>query len=216
MRRYASADVPRAPGIRGRGASATQSRKGILMAKKRDRKGGSQKSKGDAPADGRGLRRHLRRLEKLLAEAAKKEGRARPQAGESAHPAAADRDRDGSGCGCRRPWHPIVDRPGRKGRSGEFDRRTRSGCRARKEDSRRSRQRKRRGPRRREVGARKSAASRQRRWKPTSPRRPPARYRQPSPSLGRHATCPRLAAGRAADPDRSLKLALRDGPPMLP
>ncbi len=45
------------------------------MAKKRDRKGGRQKSKGDAPTDGRGLRRHLRRLEKLLAEAAKKESR---------------------------------------------------------------------------------------------------------------------------------------------
>lgn len=45
------------------------------MAKKRDRKGGRQKSKGEAPTDGRGLRRHLRRLETLLTEAAKKEGR---------------------------------------------------------------------------------------------------------------------------------------------
>ncbi len=45
------------------------------MAKKRDRKGGRQKSKGEAPTDGRGLRRHLRRLETLLTEAAKKESR---------------------------------------------------------------------------------------------------------------------------------------------
>lgn len=45
------------------------------MAKKRDRKGNRPKAKRGATPDGRGLRRHLRLLEKLLAEASRKEGR---------------------------------------------------------------------------------------------------------------------------------------------
>lgn len=45
------------------------------MAKGRDRKSGGSAGKNEAAADGRGLRRHLRRLGKLLAEAVRKEGR---------------------------------------------------------------------------------------------------------------------------------------------
>jgi hypothetical protein len=45
------------------------------MAKKRDRKGNRPKAKRGATPDGRGLRRHLRLLEKQLAEASRKEGR---------------------------------------------------------------------------------------------------------------------------------------------
>src|SRR5664280_2108131 len=45
------------------------------MAKKNDRKGSGNTGKDGAAAVGRGLRRHLRRLEKMLAVAATKESR---------------------------------------------------------------------------------------------------------------------------------------------
>ena len=45
------------------------------MAKKRDRKDSGRSSKNAASAVGRGLRRHLRRLEEMLAVAAAKESR---------------------------------------------------------------------------------------------------------------------------------------------
>lgn len=66
---------PRAPGIREARRIRDAIAKGISMAKKRDRKGNRPKAKQAATADGRGLRRHLRVLEELLAEASKKESR---------------------------------------------------------------------------------------------------------------------------------------------
>ncbi len=182
------------------------------MAKKRDRKGGRQKSKGDAPTDGRGLRRHLRRLEKLLAEAAKKEGR-RVRKLEKAHIRRQRIETEMEAVRMSATMAPDVeDRAGKAAPASSTGAPAPGAERAKKTPAGAARK----AARSKASPAKSAQPSRQRRWKPTSPRRPPARYRQPSPSLGRHATCPRLAAGRAADPDRSLKLALRDGPPMLP
>ncbi len=58
-----------------RAASAMASQKGRLMAKKRDGKSRGDAGRNAASAAGRGLRRHLRRLEKMLAVAATKESR---------------------------------------------------------------------------------------------------------------------------------------------